>query len=89
VACKTIAAIKKRDHIFLVKRLVAGVTEVGRNARKIEINPVASGGGPSEPRQSKSHETDNPANLSKHGGRFAARRPVSGSGQLLPQRMLR
>jgi len=43
VACEIIAAIKKRDHIFLVKRLVAGVTEVGRNARKIEINPVASG----------------------------------------------
>jgi hypothetical protein len=45
VACEIIAAIKKRDHIFLVERFTAGVAKVGWNARKVEVNSVALGDG--------------------------------------------
>src|SRR5665647_2095921 len=43
VAGESVAAFKKRDHIFLVKGLVAGVTEVGWDAREIKINPITPG----------------------------------------------
>ena len=45
MACEIIAAIKKRDHIFLVKRFFAGFVKVRWNARKVEINSVALGNG--------------------------------------------
>src|SRR5882672_8841713 len=41
MACKIVAAIKKRDHIFLIKRFIAGFAKIGWNARKVEINSVA------------------------------------------------
>jgi hypothetical protein len=45
VACEIIAAIKKRDHVFLIKRFVAGIAKVGWNAREVKVNSVALGGG--------------------------------------------
>ena len=45
MACEVIAAIKKRDHVFLVKRFVAGIAKVGRNAREVKVNSVAFGDG--------------------------------------------
>src|SRR5450755_3062122 len=45
VASEIIAAGKKRDHIFLVKRLIAGLGKVSRDARKVEVNSVALGDG--------------------------------------------
>ena len=45
MVCEIIAAIKKRDHIFLVERFVAGVAEVGWNAREVEVYPVTPGDG--------------------------------------------
>jgi len=41
MACKIVAAIKKRDHIFLIKWFIAGFAKIGWNARKVEINSVA------------------------------------------------
>jgi hypothetical protein len=43
VACEIIAAVKQRDHISLVKRLVAGIAKVGWNAREVKVNSVAPG----------------------------------------------
>jgi hypothetical protein len=45
VARKIVTAIEQRNHVFLVKRLVAGVAEVGRNARQVEVNSVTPGHG--------------------------------------------
>ncbi len=45
VACEIIAAIKKRDHVFLIKRFVAGIAKVGWNAREVKVNSVALGDG--------------------------------------------
>ena len=41
MACESVAAIKKRDHVFLIKWLIANFAKVGWNACKVEINPVA------------------------------------------------
>jgi len=41
MACEIVAAIKKCDHIFLIKRFIAGFAKIGWNARKVEINSVA------------------------------------------------
>jgi len=45
VASEIIAAGKKLDHVFLVKRLIAGLGKVSRDARKVEVNSVAFGDG--------------------------------------------
>jgi hypothetical protein len=45
VACEIIAAIKKRDHVFLIKRFVAAIAKVGWNAREVKVNSVALGDG--------------------------------------------
>ena len=41
MAGEIVAAIKKRDHIFLIKRFIAGFAKIGWNARKVEIDTVA------------------------------------------------
>ena len=41
MACKIVAAIKKRDHIFLIKWFIASFAKIGWNTRKVEINSVA------------------------------------------------
>ena len=45
MACEIVAAIKKRDHIFLIKRFIAGFAKIGWNAREVEINSVTPGHG--------------------------------------------
>ena len=45
MASEIIAAGKKLDHIFLVKRLIAGLGKVSRDACKVEVNSVALGDG--------------------------------------------
>ena len=41
MAGEIVAPIKKRDHIFLIKRFIAGFAKIGWNARKVEIDTVA------------------------------------------------
>src|SRR5216684_3066364 len=45
VASEIIATGKKLDHIFLVKRFIAGLGKVSRNAREVKVNSVALGDG--------------------------------------------
>ena len=45
MACEIIAAVKKRVHISGLKRFVVDFVKVGRDARKIEIDPVTLGDG--------------------------------------------
>jgi hypothetical protein len=45
VASNIVAAIKKNNHVSLVKRLIAGAAEVGWNACKVEVDPVLVGNG--------------------------------------------
>ena len=41
MASEIIAAIEKRDHIFLVERFIAGIRKVGWNACKVKVYSVA------------------------------------------------
>jgi hypothetical protein len=44
-ACKIVAAIEQRDHVFLLERFIAHVVKVRWNARQTEIESVAPGDG--------------------------------------------
>ena len=40
-----VATIEQCGHVFLVERFITGLGEIGRNARKIEVDPISLGGG--------------------------------------------
>ena len=45
MSTEAVAAVEERNHIALIERFVAGVTEVCGNTGKIEVDAVMFGGG--------------------------------------------